>query len=134
MTNQYVKGKYTADGRFDENAVSNQVGAAACLKMLETKYDVDLTNIKLPLIENVVVTTSLPIIREGDVGRLVRILQFNLNKLDDHSLLVDGVFGPLTKESLIKFQDTEDLLVDGIVGRQVWGRIAEKQDSESPLA
>jgi lysozyme family protein len=34
-TNHYVRGKYVADGRFDRNAVSAQVGAAAILKALE---------------------------------------------------------------------------------------------------
>lgn len=34
MTSNYVKGKYIADGRFDRNAVSEQVGAAAILKRL----------------------------------------------------------------------------------------------------
>jgi lysozyme family protein len=33
-TNHYVKGKYIADGKFDPEAVSQQIGAAALLKML----------------------------------------------------------------------------------------------------
>jgi lysozyme family protein len=33
-TNHYTKGKFVADGKFDANAVSKQVGAAAILKML----------------------------------------------------------------------------------------------------
>jgi lysozyme family protein len=34
MTNQYVKGKYVSDGVFDSEAVSQQVGAVAILKVL----------------------------------------------------------------------------------------------------
>lgn len=34
MTNHYTKGKYVADGHYDPNAVSNQVGAAALLKCI----------------------------------------------------------------------------------------------------
>jgi lysozyme family protein len=34
MTNQYVKGKYTSDGVYNPEAVSQQVGAVAILKML----------------------------------------------------------------------------------------------------
>lgn len=34
FTDQYVKGKYVADGKFDPTAVSAQVGAVALLKML----------------------------------------------------------------------------------------------------
>lgn len=37
MTTQYTRGKYVADGRFDRNAVSAQVGAAAMLKELERR-------------------------------------------------------------------------------------------------
>lgn len=32
FTNHYIKGKYVADGRFDANAVSQQLGIAAILK------------------------------------------------------------------------------------------------------
>ena len=34
FTNHYTKGKYVADGRFDANAVSKQVGAAAILRQM----------------------------------------------------------------------------------------------------
>lgn len=33
-TNQYVKGKYVADGKYDPNAVDSQLGMAVALKML----------------------------------------------------------------------------------------------------
>jgi lysozyme family protein len=43
-TNQYVKGKYVADGRFDPNAVSKQIGVAAILKrgMVLQQFEVSL--------------------------------------------------------------------------------------------
>ena len=34
-TNHYVKGKYVADGKWDPNAVSKQIGCAAILKQLK---------------------------------------------------------------------------------------------------
>jgi len=34
MTNHYIKGKYVADGKYDPEAVSTQVGCAAVLKFL----------------------------------------------------------------------------------------------------
>jgi lysozyme family protein len=36
-TDQYAKGKYVADGVWDANAVSRQVGAAAILKRMEQR-------------------------------------------------------------------------------------------------
>jgi lysozyme family protein len=36
-SNHYVKGKYVSDGKWDSNAVSEQVGAAVVLKVLKDK-------------------------------------------------------------------------------------------------
>ncbi|MDQ6609793.1 MAG: hypothetical protein M3Y85_08235 [Bacteroidota bacterium] len=36
-SNQYSKGKYTADGRFDPNAVSKQIGAAVLLRRMSER-------------------------------------------------------------------------------------------------
>jgi lysozyme family protein len=41
FTNHYTKGKYVADGRFDPNAVSKQVGGAAILRLLVSEGLVD---------------------------------------------------------------------------------------------
>lgn len=39
MTNHYIKGKFVADGKFDKEAVSKQIGAAALLKrMIELEF------------------------------------------------------------------------------------------------
>jgi lysozyme family protein len=43
MTNHYQRGKYVADGKFDPNAVSAQVGAAAILKTLEARGQINPT-------------------------------------------------------------------------------------------
>lgn len=42
MSDRYAKGKYVADGRFDANAVSRQVGAATALKLLESRREISL--------------------------------------------------------------------------------------------
>ncbi|NRA62950.1 MAG: peptidoglycan-binding protein [Pseudobacteriovorax sp.] len=129
MTNQYQKGKYVSDGRFDENAVSQQVGVAASIKSLEENYGLDFNEGKTIPIENVTIKPQFSVIRKGDVGRLVSVLQYNLNLLADFSLSIDGVFGPITEGAVIQFQRNQNLIVDGIVGRQVWGRLAEIQNS-----
>jgi lysozyme family protein len=41
FTNHYSKGKFTADGKFDANAVSKQCGAAAILKALNLQGMID---------------------------------------------------------------------------------------------
>jgi peptidoglycan hydrolase-like protein with peptidoglycan-binding domain len=62
---------------------------------------------------------SWPLVQEGDTGENVRSVQY---LLDAHgfSLTVDGIFGPLTKAAVEKFQSDHHLGVDGIVGPQTW--------------
>jgi lysozyme family protein len=42
FTNHYTKGRFVADGKFDANAVSKQAGAAAILKVMLTKGDIEI--------------------------------------------------------------------------------------------
>lgn len=44
FSNQYEKGKFVADGKYDPDAVSNQVGAAVMLKALVNAGDIDPPN------------------------------------------------------------------------------------------
>lgn len=59
-----------------------------------------------------------PILRQGNKGTQVKLLQEDLNFLYDANLALDGQFGPLTKQALIKFQKAEGLIKDGIYGPQ----------------
>ncbi len=52
-SNHYEKGKYVADGKFDRNAVSAQVGCMAQLKALENE---GLIKIPLPSVQQIVAT------------------------------------------------------------------------------
>ena len=49
-TSVYLKGKYTTDGKFDPNAVSQQIGAAAILKQMQL----------MNLIENIIIPSNNP--------------------------------------------------------------------------
>jgi hypothetical protein len=59
---------------------------------------------------------------EGEVNRntaeYVRWIQQSLNRILGTQLVVDGLFGPLTRGAVIRFQQQRGLLVDGIVGPQ----------------
>lgn len=57
------------------------------------------------------------IIKEGSTGSEVKLIQQKLN------LIVDGVFGPLTKEAVKEFQKNNGLSVDGIVGKNTWEKL-----------
>ena len=41
----------------------------------------------------------------------------------DNSLVVDGVFGNLSKEAVMAFQKEYGLTIDGIVGSQTWNKL-----------
>ncbi|NET15436.1 MAG: peptidoglycan-binding protein [Okeania sp. SIO1H6] len=67
------------------------------------------------------VTTIRPTLTLDSTGEDVKDLQKVLNTtVADTSLVVDGIFGNLTKEAVIAFQKYYGLTADGIVGSQAW--------------
>jgi V8-like Glu-specific endopeptidase len=73
---------------------------------------------------------SRPMLRAGSRGVAVFELQTRLNLwlLDTPGtgvplLVVDGIFGPKTRQAVITFQRALRLKVDGIVGPQTWGAL-----------
>lgn len=61
-------------------------------------------------------------LRHGSRGTDVRVLQTMLNALGDN-LLVDGIFGDDTFNSVCDFQTVKKLEPDGIVGPKTWAAI-----------
>lgn len=57
--------------------------------------------------------------KSGCVGGGVREVQTGLNRLGN-SLRVDGRFGPLTEQAVLRFQREQGLETDGIVGPETW--------------
>lgn len=56
----------------------------------------------------------------GDEGMEVKFLQETLTKRKGFTLVVDGVFGPVTESTVKQIQARAGLVVDGIVGPQTW--------------
>ena len=54
----------------------------------------------------------------GTKGNNVKWLQWHLNSASGEKLAVDGIFGPLTKAAVLRFQKNKKIAVDGIVGPQ----------------
>lgn len=68
------------------------------------------------------------VLRRGDRGNYIRILQYYLNFLGFFNpklpqIGVDGVFGQETYDAVLTFQNLYGLPVDGIVGRNTWNMI-----------
>ena len=70
-------------------------------------------------------TTSLPVLRKGDKGQYVTLLQTKLiNKgFSCGSYGADGDFGNDTEKAVKSFQKAYGLTVDGIVGAKTWSAL-----------
>lgn len=70
---------------------------------------------------------------KGSRGESVKKLQQKLKDLHLYDGKVEGVFGPVTEESVKWYQKNNGLLVDGVVGRQTWNSLfpPEKQISSN---
>lgn len=66
-------------------------------------------------------TTAQPAIQQGSSGPAVVKAQCYLNlALSGASIPEDGDFGPVTDDSVRRFQECAGLTVDGLVGPQTW--------------
>jgi peptidoglycan hydrolase-like protein with peptidoglycan-binding domain len=63
-----------------------------------------------------------PLVKQADRAFPVRPLQ-QLLRARDHSVAVDGIFGPRTKSAVQAFQRSKGLAPDGIVGPRTWPRL-----------
>lgn len=109
-TNQYVSGKYIADGVYDPSHVDTQPGTAALiLAMMALDPSIKLGGD--PSLPQVVSPPLVPVIHDG------QWLQDTLNKLGAiPKLVVDGQVGPATRNAVRAFQLAQGLVVDGLVG------------------
>jgi Putative peptidoglycan binding domain len=60
-----------------------------------------------------------PLQQKGSTGETVRTVQYLLNA-QGATLIVDGIFGPLTEAAVSVFQSAHGLVADGMVGDQTW--------------
>jgi hypothetical protein len=63
------------------------------------------------------------LLRRGDLGEDVKVLQRALNERGLNSGPADGAFGPRTQAAVKAFQRQAGLTVDGIVGAETWGAL-----------
>ncbi|NET46821.1 peptidoglycan-binding protein [Okeania sp. SIO2B3] len=79
-------------------------------------------------------TTTHSTVSLGSIGQDVKDLQVVLNAtVVDNSLVVDGVFGNLTKGAVMAFQKEYGLTIDGIVGNQTWAVVDSIDVSEKDI-
>lgn len=126
-TDQYVKGKYVADGVWDPNHVDTQPGCAGLLLAMAA---ID-PSIKLD--DGAPIVASLPAPDTGPVRDGVW-LQTSLNKLGaSPQLVVDGSVGPATRNAVRAFQLAQNLVVDGLVGPATFDAIDKALAAGKPV-
>ena len=69
-------------------------------------------------------------LRIGSAGPAVTIIQASLNQVAQHypaipTVVVDGIFGPATEQSVRVFQQVFNLAVDGVVGKATWYKMVQ---------
>lgn len=121
-TNEYVKGKYVADGVFDPDAVDKQLGCSGLILAIDVLDD-GINFMDIPAI------SVQPVLPEPDKVPVEGVfdavwLQWVLNELGAvPTLRVDGLSGPATRQAIRNFQKGHKLTVDGLVGKQTIGAI-----------
>ncbi|MDR3344684.1 MAG: peptidoglycan-binding protein [Oscillospiraceae bacterium] len=68
------------------------------------------------------------VLREGDTGQEVQVIQYYLDFISEFNLNippvnVDGIYGPRTRAAVLAFQAQYGLAQDGIVGHGTWNRM-----------
>ena len=68
-------------------------------------------------------SAGYPLLRKGDRGIYVLIMQDALNALGYNTRFLDGNFGERSEEALLRFQSSQGLVNDGICGCETWRRL-----------
>jgi peptidoglycan L-alanyl-D-glutamate endopeptidase CwlK len=69
-------------------------------------------------------------LQKGSRGKDVRTLQGLLNKLGNR-LVVDGKFGPATRDAVVDFQNQAGMTPDGVVGDETWNALQQRTEVSS---
>lgn len=85
------------------------------------------------IISDIIDDYTLPLLRKGDTGRAVTILQ-QLLQQHVYPLEPNGVFDDATEIYVITFQRDSKLVADGIVGQKTWTELqAKNYNPKDPL-
>ncbi|MET4184967.1 lysozyme family protein [Bradyrhizobium sp. JR7.2] len=127
-TDQYVKGKFVADGVFDPNKVDAQLGVAGLIMvMMELDPSIKFDG-PAPLIQPRPIQPATEPVRDG------MWLQNSLNRLGaSPKLNLDGIVGPATRNAVRAFQLASGIGVDGLVGPETFAALDKALAAGKPV-
>lgn len=76
-------------------------------------------------------TGGYPLVKQGRKGVYVLVLQDALTDLGYGPGALDGIFGPNTKNAVIRYQKNKGLAQDGIVGCNTWRAITTQMQNKT---
>jgi putative chitinase len=93
-----------------------------------------LTKAKAVFGDTAPVASADPILRQGDKGASVTLLQTKLDAAG-YKVTMDGSFGPATVAAVKQFQAAKHLTPDGVVGQATWAALADeaRDTSAAPI-
>jgi lysozyme family protein len=117
-TNHYYRGKYVADGEWDQSAEDKQIGAIPLMMRI-----MEIRGTSLPGMPGKVVALGpkpmpapLGVGATPSPGHDVLWLQAALNKVLKIDLITDGLYGRETRSAVRDYQKLRGLTVDGLFG------------------
>ena len=127
-TDQYVKGKFLADGVFDPNKDDAQLGVAGLiLTMMELDPSIKFDG-PAPLIQPRPIDPAKDPVRDG------MWLQNSLNRLGaSPKLALDGIVGPATRNAVRAFQLAQGITVDGLTGPETFAALDKALVAGKPV-
>lgn len=75
--------------------------------------------------------STKPLLKVGAKNQSVTLLQQKLKELGYFNSKVTGYYGSITKESVKKFQKSNNLVSDGIAGQATWNALDKSQSKSS---
>ena len=92
---------------------------------IQTDVDLDwcMGDLSSILVPQPPVKPSETLLREGDTGERVKVLQTDLNKILHTHIAEDGDFGPITEATVRAFQCVAHISIDGVAGPQTFAAI-----------
>lgn len=129
-TDQYVKGKFVADGVYDPSKVDAQLGVAGLiLTMMQLDPSIKFDGpAQIASQAASAAPTGAQPVRDGVW------IQNNLNRLGANPKLdLDGVVGPATRNAVRAFQLAAGIEVDGLVGPETFDAIDKAIAAGKPV-
>lgn len=93
---------------------------AKAVSTFQSQHGMTANGVASPATQILAVSLNEPVLRPGEQGVSVKVLQRRLKAWGDYIWTVDGIFGPNTRRALLWFQQGWNLPATGVVDLATW--------------